>query len=130
LTTLDQQARQRAASRRHYAKNRAKEIARVRAWNDAHPEKKARHKRTWWLRLNYGMTQPQFLELLAKQDGACAICGTLDPAPHPSFSVDHDHQTGKVRGLLCFNCNIALGKFRDSPDLLEKALVYLHGRTY
>jgi len=58
--------------------------------------------------------------LLAEQGGLCAICREA-PAAH----VDHDHATGRVRGLLCFNCNGALGQFRDRPDLMLRAYAYL-----
>ncbi|MBE7189396.1 endonuclease VII domain-containing protein, partial [Jatrophihabitans endophyticus] len=54
------------------------------------------------------------------QNGVCAICLEA-PAAH----VDHDHETGRVRGLLCFNCNGALGQFRDRPDLMSRAAIYL-----
>lgn len=56
------------------------------------------------------------------QGGVCAICECPDKK---RLSVDHDHQTGKIRGLLCANCNLALGNFKDDPDRLAKAIVYL-----
>ena len=58
--------------------------------------------------------------MLAAQGGLCAICREA-PAEH----VDHDHETGQVRGLLCFNCNGALGQFRDRTDLMLRAVAYL-----
>ena len=58
--------------------------------------------------------------MLAAQDGLCAICRAA-PAEH----VDHDHATGAVRALLCFNCNGGLGQFRDDPYLLHEAAFYL-----
>lgn len=85
------------------------------------------------LRRTYGMTDQQFAELLAKQDGRCAICGrdkatneVLAPGRKPkSMSVDHCHATGKVRGLLCAACNRAIGLFKDDPTLCEAAAAYL-----
>lgn len=68
----------------------------------------------------YGLTPEQFDDLKKKQEDRCAICG--DPAP---LSVDHDHQTNEVRGLLCRKCNWGLGQFRDDPALLLKAAEYL-----
>ena len=66
--------------------------------------------REYHLRRRYGIGQAEFDELLAEQGGVCAICGAADPQ-----HVDHDHRTGWVRGILCFNCNGGLGQFRDSP---------------
>ena len=59
--------------------------------------------------------------LLAAQDGRCAIC-------HQSADrmvIDHDHSNGAVRGMLCDQCNMGLGHFRDNPDLLAEAIRYL-----
>lgn len=76
--------------------------------------------RNYHLRRRYGITAEHADALLAEQGGLCAICREA-PAAH----VDHDHATGRVRGLLCFNCNGALGQFRDRPDLMLRAYAYL-----
>lgn len=64
-----------------------------------------------------------------EQGGECAICDAEIPAVsedrYLSACVDHDHKTGKVRGLLCWDCNVGLGKFLDNPDLLVSAAEYL-----
>ena len=64
-----------------------------------------------------------------KQNFVCAICGKENFAMGGNHSgclvVDHDHNTGKVRGLLCHNCNRALGLFKDDPDLTQRATKYL-----
>ena len=67
------------------------------------------------------MSQVEFDELLARQDGMCSICGSAMSKP----AVDHDHRTGAIRGLLCGPCNRGLGHFRDDPDLCERAALYL-----
>ncbi|MGC5310826.1 endonuclease VII domain-containing protein [Micromonospora zamorensis] len=69
--------------------------------------------------------EKEFQELLAEQGGLCAICGGADPQ-----HLDHDHRTGWVRGILCFNCNGGLGQFRDSPMRLARAITYLRGTTW
>jgi hypothetical protein len=82
------------------------------------------------LRKDHGITQAQYLELLQRQGGKCAICGATDngltrwgtPA---NFHVDHDHATGVIRGLLCFPCNKGLGMFRDNSEALLHAIEYL-----
>lgn len=74
----------------------------------------------------YGITYDNYCELLKEQNHKCAICGIdeVDSRSH-KLCVDHDHETGKVRQLLCHNCNCGLGHFKDSAILLEKALEYL-----
>jgi hypothetical protein len=81
--------------------------------------------REYHLRHRYGIGQAEFDELLAEQGGVCAICR----APEPQH-VDHDHRTGWVRGILCFNCNGGLGQFRDDPEHLASAITYLKGTTW
>lgn len=72
--------------------------------------------------LKYGLTPEHHRELMLKQDGKCLICG----AEHWSnLFVDHNHQTGKVRGLICCACNAGIGMLQDSIDIVESALEYL-----
>lgn len=71
----------------------------------------------------YGLDAERFQELLAEQNGACAICGEVPGR----LEVDHDHGTGVVRGLLCGNCNKALGLMRDDTERLLSAVRYLEG---
>ena len=66
---------------------------------------------------------PIFISLARSQGNSCAICGAKPKGRR--LAVDHDHKTGKIRGLLCMPCNTALGKFRDDPKLLRKAIKYL-----
>ena len=77
-----------------------------------------------YLKIRYGITIEQFNETLARQDGCCAICGTDDPG-WGKWHVDHCHETGIVRGLLCHPCNTGMGMLRDSKSLLRKAIAYL-----
>lgn len=81
------------------------------------------------LRSRYGITFEDYQEMLAAQDGRCAICRD-EPDPNgvkatSRLHVDHCHATGRVRQLLCSRCNQGLGYFRDRPDLLEVAATYL-----
>jgi Autographiviridae endonuclease VII len=67
-------------------------------------------------------------KLLDEQGNSCAICKTTTPSKDPRksrFCLDHDHQTGQIRGLLCTDCNRALGLFKDDSSLLKRALEYL-----
>lgn len=76
----------------------------------------------------YGLSIEDLQRILSAQDGVCAICKTV--GGKNGLGVDHDHETGKVRALLCSNCNAAIGLLRDSSALAQEALAYLklHGR--
>jgi hypothetical protein len=83
-------------------------------------------KRDWRLRRQYGIGAVEFDAILERQDGHCAICpAEVGSKGGRRLSVDHCHRTGRVRGILCSECNLGLGKFRDDPDLIEKAAQYL-----
>lgn len=76
----------------------------------------------------YGLTVDGYRNLLKLQNGKCAICGAeLADNVGNRLYVDHDHESGKIRGLLCAKCNFGIGQFNDDPDLLRKAITYLEG---
>lgn len=75
------------------------------------------------LRRKYGISQEQYAEFLCAQDNKCGIC--MSEFGDSYRYVDHDHTTGKVRGLLCMNCNTGLGHFKDNVVLLQSAERYL-----
>ena len=79
------------------------------------------------LKSNYGLTQDNYNNMLKSQHNCCAICKREDTGIERTkkLSVDHCHNTGKVRGLLCNWCNQGLGHFKDSVDLLSQAVSYL-----
>ncbi|MEV6327331.1 endonuclease VII domain-containing protein [Streptomyces sp. NPDC051909] len=74
------------------------------------------------LRRKYGITEAERDQMIRDQGGVCIIC-LQTPAVH----VDHCHKTGKVRGVLCLNCNIGLGLLKESPDRIRRAIAYLEG---
>jgi hypothetical protein len=127
----------RARAKERYPKVREQEIQRVQRWrtenrerylttqrrNKQSPEGR-RRERTSYLKRKYGITPERYDELLAEQGGVCAICGR-EPRPDISLHVDHDHETGAIRGLLCFCCNNALGDFEDDYERLAAAVRYL-----
>jgi hypothetical protein len=94
----------------------------------------------WWeweIKRHYGITKDEYNSILESQHCSCAICQIhLDDYAgiHGNgkkverFSVDHCHTTGKVRGLLCFRCNLAIGYAQDNPDIMEKAAQYIRER--
>jgi hypothetical protein len=85
-----------------------------RALREGHPTRK------------FGITIADYERLLQEQDGGCAICGA-PPPENGSLHVDHDHDTGAVRGLLCVRCNNGLGQFGESIEMLMSAIAYLEG---
>lgn len=89
-----------------------------------------RSSRNAHLRGAYGVSLSDYELLLQRQNGVCAICGIEETKRHSSgklksLAVDHDHETGEVRGLLCGNCNAALGMMLDDEERLLKAVEYL-----
>lgn len=72
----------------------------------------------------YGLTVDAFWALMVAQDFGCSVCDT-DLGPGTRFCIDHNHDTHEVRGILCNRCNTGLGMFRDSPELLDRAISYL-----
>jgi hypothetical protein len=90
-------------------------------WNKVN-RRKVRHNE---LTRKFGITLEQYDELLRAQGGFCAICGETN-CDSRALAVDHDHKTGKVRGLLCGNCNRGIGNLRDNQAILQRAIEYLN----
>jgi hypothetical protein len=84
--------------------------------------KKKVQNRNRVIKCKYALTSAEFESMRTKQNNLCAICLS---SSKKSLHIDHCHSTGKVRGLLCMKCNIALGLFKDSLNLLERAIEYL-----
>jgi hypothetical protein len=76
------------------------------------------------MRKKYGITLEQYQAMLEKQDGVCAVCGEGCKSGR-ALSVDHNHTTGQLRGLLCGNCNRGIGYLQDDPELIRAALEYI-----
>ena len=111
---------------------------RVRRWQLENPERTRRNnsivspeseRRKIWdrkshLKRKYGITIADYERMFDEQGGVCAICGEARPEER-TLHVDHDHETGVIRGLLCFRCNNALGDFREEYELFQRAADYL-----
>jgi len=87
------------------------------AINPAFAKEKSRKQR-------YGISPAQYEEMLQQQNGVCAVC-EQPPLADSSLHVDHNHETGKVRELLCLNCNNAIGHAQESADMLRKLARYV-----
>jgi hypothetical protein len=87
------------------------------------------YRKNWQLKNHYGITLEQYKEMLKEQNGLCAICGNPETdkigETLSTLAVDHDHETGRVRGLLCKKCNTAIGLFFENIDTIKKAIKYL-----
>ncbi len=82
-----------------------------------------------WLKNKFKLSLNEYDDMLQIQKDKCGICGSLNNN-EKSLAVDHDHKTNGIRGLLCLNCNTALGSFRDSIRLLKRAIGYLEKDYY
>jgi hypothetical protein len=96
-----------------------------RKWDEKNPGRRTEISRRSRLK-RYGLTLEQYDELLEKQQRCCAICGeSHDVAKGKILAVDHDHTTGKVRGLLCHNCNTIIGHAADSIAIPQATIDYM-----
>lgn len=99
----------REARRKHYRENKEKRLA---------------YSRAGHFHRSYGITVEEYDQMLERQNGVCAICDEECPSGQ-QLAVDHCHETGRVRGLLCCNCNRGVGLFKDKPKRLLRAAEYL-----
>ena len=144
-----------ARSRKYYTKNKVKinaknnakyksnpenkkdKIARAKAWGEANRERKLANQKSWWdankykvkeklLKRKYNITVEDYNKLFEEQECKCKICKRHQNEITRNLVVDHNHITKKVRGLLCDNCNIALGLIKDNKIILENMIEYLN----
>lgn len=134
------------SSKRWYQKNRTQRLATCKAYYTANKDKKrvydrvrranikaelgtsfSEAKRALHYKNRYGISIAQYDALFLAQDGKCKICSLPSTAQKRKLAVDHDHKTGKVRGLLCDKCNKGLGQFEDNVARLQTAITYLSG---
>lgn len=86
---------------------------------------RAERNRISYFKRKYGLAPHELDALIQEQRGVCCVCLSA-PAEH----VDHCHETGRVRGVLCFSCNAALGQFKDRPDAIRRAAAYVEGNAW
>lgn len=92
-------------------------------WREVNREKRTAAEYVSHARRRYGLSKEELRKLREDHRDVCAICG--GSGGKKGLCIDHDHRTGEIRGLLCGNCNIAIGLMRDSPSALRKAALYL-----
>lgn len=106
-------------------KNREEILKKQKEYRNTHQEKFKQQTRNADFKKKYGITIEDYNKMFDLQKGKCAICGSHQDNLKFVLCVDHDHTTGKVRGLLCHNCNAGIGNLKDNIDLLSKAIEYL-----
>lgn len=125
MTDAERCARARAGQRRR----RVEKPDVVRAYDRARYAKDPLRVKATNLRLNYGISLDDYLAMFEAQRGLCKVCSRPETRTNRGvvmrLAVDHCHTTGKVRGLLCADCNRAIGLLADSPDRLRAAAMYL-----
>jgi hypothetical protein len=99
----------------------------TRAWKQRNAAKVKAARFSWEMRSLYGITPERYAELVAAQNGACAICGGPPRGKGDRLHVDHDHETGVVRGLCCSPCNVGIGQLGHDVGRLRAAIKYLGG---
>lgn len=82
-------------------------------------------QRDYKYKSNYGITIDDYNAMFEEQQGCCAICQKHQSEFKKSLHVDHNHKTGQIRGLLCHNCNLAIGRLQDNPVIISRALEYV-----
>lgn len=115
----------RAKLRARYAADPEWYARRARAYRDANPDMEY----GWALKKKYGLSLEDYYLMLAGQEGRCAICGDEFGEIRKHIHVDHNHETGEVRGLLCQACNVSIGRMREDANVLRKAAEYLEKYT-
>ncbi len=114
------------SKRQNFTRTKEQRNASARLWRVNNPESARRVRKKQNLK-RFGLTEDSFNVIMVKQNGVCAICKNPEPAKR-ALAIDHNHQTGKIRGLLCTRCNQGIGCFVDQPLILEAAIKYLQER--
>lgn len=113
-----QRQKKRETSKRWQKANPEKARSASKSWRDRNPNKLRDYK----FKVRYGISIAEYEAMLAQQNGTCAIC---HEPPADGQRLDHHHDTGKVRSLLCVRCNTMIGMNRERPEILRSAVAYL-----
>lgn len=95
------------------------------AYKAAHYRSRKLLERNNWLRTKYGINNDIYNQMFADQEGKCKICSKHQSEEKVALAVDHCHETGKIRGLLCDVCNRGIGYFKEDIESLQNAIDYL-----
>ncbi len=101
----------------------------VREKNYAYRAKNPAKYKGYDLKRSFGISVEDYNRMFEMQRGVCACCGVHQSEVRITFSVDHCHQTGRIRGLLCHHCNVGIGQFKEDVKRMEAAIAYLRRNT-
>lgn len=108
------------------AQNREANNAYQREYRKTIPtEQRRANRRRYGLKYNYNLTVEEYEAMYEKQERCCAICKDELPMHGKNVHVDHCHESGNVRGILCTRCNVGIGQLRHDPQIIEAAITYL-----
>jgi hypothetical protein len=102
----------------------------IKEWQEAHPESIKKAYRRSKLKRLFGLSEDMYDHLSAEQHGVCAVCKALPGGRWNRLTVDHNHRTGEIRGLLCNRCNLAAGLLEDDVQILSSMIEYLSRKKY
>lgn len=113
----------------YYGLNKELKRQQKRDWESRNKDLVRQQKRRSHYKAAFGISLEEYAAMLEVQGGRCKLCQSDNPKSKrkTGLQVDHDHKTGKIRGLLCVPCNLALGHLQDSPELMRKAAAYVEG---
>lgn len=114
-----------ASQKRYREAHKEREHRRHKVYYNTHKEQIRKKMIVWWLRKRFGLTPETFEALWEKQKGLCAICDVALNRTQYGHTIDHDHKTGKIRGLLCHPCNRLLGRLHDDTTFIKRIEQYL-----
>ena len=117
--------------------HREQRLAQYKKYNSTHKEQRKKYNKEYqkthkeylkqyFIKYKYGLSKTEYDNLLLSQNNRCAICKEpLDSQNPHNVIIDHNHLTGKIRGILCRKCNLAIGQLRDNPEYAYNAFLYL-----
>ena len=109
---------------KEYRENNPEKIKELKEkYKETRKEIRKPSERKYHLKTKYGITDLEYKEMYDKQNGNCLLCNKN--VEYKKLHIDHCHKSGRIRGLLCSNCNLALGNFKDNIEVLKKAIEYL-----
>lgn len=124
IWSLECPEEKKAKRAKYYAENKEREKKNMQRWYRLNRREKDSYSNKRFLRLYYKMSEEDYEKRYKEQNGCCAICKGNNLSGR-RLSVDHNHATGYIRGLLCGNCNLGIGNFKDNVEFFKTAIEYL-----